>query len=159
MEAYQASYVRAVAAAAGCVIGNLEIDEGIDITLRHTSAVHTIQGNIARLEVQLKATTTFNPHAQSLSVKMKGSRYNELVVAGPHVPAILVALAMPSDPADWTIASHESLAIHHCAYWVNLAGRSETTAEEKTVQVSKAQIFNDVALCQMMARIGAGDAP
>lgn len=57
MESLQISYVCAVAAAAGCGIRSIEIDEGVDIVLTHISANHTaISDRVARLEIQMKAT-------------------------------------------------------------------------------------------------------
>jgi hypothetical protein len=160
MEALQQSYVRAVAAAAGCVIdGKPEIDEGVDLTLRHTSKAHNGDG-VARLEVQLKATSAFvHKTTTCVSAPMTRDRFNYFATVDPSVNKIVVILSMPAQQQYWTYARPKGLTIHHCAYWVNLAGLSPVMTETTTVHAPLSQVFDDIALCDMMERIGRGAAP
>ena len=71
-------------------------------------------------------------------------------------------MSVPKDLADWTAADHDSLSVRYCAYWVNVEGEpgvDETAVERVKVTAPKNQIFNDVALCDIMERIGRGGKP
>lgn len=159
MEAFQVGYVRAVAAAAGCVVNPApEIDEGIDLTLTHVATSHLIDK--ARLEIQLKAVSVpLAPGASNVSVRMKRVRYDELRIADPSVSKILVVMSVPPSQNDWIHASQNRLKVHHAAYWVNLDGAPATAAAQPTVSAPVSQIFDDIALCAMMGRIGQGLKP
>lgn len=162
MESLQAGYLRAVVAAAGCVVrGVAEIDEGVDMELTHTSSSHTaITDRVARLEIQMKATGVGLPSAGgTVQTSMSGQRYNYFETPDPSMHRIVVILAMPRDQAHWVFSRPKALSIHHCAYWVNLAGAGTSSAGSVTVQAPTTQPFDDVALCDMMERIGQGGAP
>jgi hypothetical protein len=157
MEAYQAGYLRAIAAAAGCIISRPEIDEGVDIGLTHRSSEHTVGDQVARLEVQMKSTSTgVFPPTSHVSARMTRKRHDELSVPNPTINKIVVILCMPADPKDWVLSEPEFLRMHHCAYWVNLAGSPAATAANPTVRAPISQVFDDVSLCEIMERIGKG---
>jgi hypothetical protein len=160
MEALQASYVRAVAAAAGCVIaGKPEIDEGVDIVLTHTADAHQAE-HVARLEIQMKSTSDFDGASNDyISASMTRKRWNYFCTSDPTIDKIIVIMFIPRDQQDWTIASHDTLSVRHCAYWVNIAGEPETAQDHITIKAPTSQIFDDVALCDMMERIGQGGKP
>lgn len=160
MEELQVSYIRAIAASAGCIVGSLNIDDGVDALLQHKSERHTyITDRVARLEIQLKATSRDISDTGHITVKMKRDRWEYFQTKDPSVSKIIVIMAMPSRQDHWTYARHKSLSIHYCGYWVNIADAADTGAAEPTVQASQEQIFNDIALCDMMERIGQGGAP
>ena len=161
MEALQSSYVRAVAASAGCTIqGVPEIDEGIDLLLRHSSVQHVARDGVARLEVQMKATHRFNTSEISpVSVRLRQDRYNELVLPNPTVDRILVVMCIPQNQAHWSYTRPKGLTVHHCCYWANLAGNPAATAHQPTATLSRQNVFDDVALCDIMERMGRGGAP
>lgn len=162
-EQFQIAYVNSVAAAAGCIVGELRIDDGIDLTLRHKASCHTsINDRVARLEVQLKATGSGLAHAKSgfVSAVMSKDRFEEFSIGagGQTLPKIVVILAMPVQQDDWIESSDAELRLRHCAYWVNLEGQT-TAAKRPTVKAPTSNRFDDVALIGMMARIGQGQKP
>lgn len=161
MEALQEAYLRAVAAAAGCVVtGRPEIDEGVDISLRHTSTQHTVNGSVAHLDVQMKATSTFaGKDTDYVSAKWRKDRYNDFTIIDPTIDRIVIILSLPTNQAHWTYLRPKALTVHYCAYWVNLAGLPEATIDEPVVIAPKLQPFDDIALCDMMERIGQGGSP
>ena len=159
MEAFQESYVRAVIAASGAVLGVPGIDEGVDLTLTHRADVHGDDG-VARLEIQLKSTAdASNIKDAHVSASMSAARYNYFRTPNPTIPKIVVILALPSVVDDWLLASHDELLIRHCCYWVNLAGEPAISTASTTVHAPRANIFDDHALCAMMERVGQGGAP
>jgi hypothetical protein len=159
-EAFQIGYVRSVAAAAGCVImGVPEIDEGIDIILSHTSTSHII-GDKARLEIQLKTTNTLVTAGMThISAPMKKSRFEEMSFVSPTVPKIVVVMSVPTSQNDWILATPDHMQVSHAAYWVNLDGAPAPTAARPSAKAPVEQLFDDVALCAIMARIGQGGKP
>jgi hypothetical protein len=161
MEQLQIAYVSAVAASSGCVLAKPEIDEGIDLSVTHTHAAHSaLNDRVARLEIQLKATHSSLPKgAASISAEMRRDRWEYYNVVAPTVHKIVVIMKMPDDPAYWTATSTKALAVRHCAYWVNIAGLPDGGAHRPTVAAPLSQVFDDIALCSMMERIGKGQAP
>ncbi len=160
MEQLQLGYIRTVAAAAGCnIVGVPEVDEGIDIVLSHKSNAHNGSGAVY-LEVQLKSTAAFAGDVpEFVSSQMRRDRYDEFRSDTPNMDRILVIMSMPDNAEDWLRASHDYLEVRHCAYWVNLRGEGEVSATKPTVKAPTLNVFDDVALCAIMARIGQGQAP
>jgi hypothetical protein len=161
MEALQESYLRAIVASAGCVVvGKPEIDEGVDLEIKHTSTAHTLSDGVARLEIQMKATSVYAGVATNkISVKMSGERFNHFAVKNPTMDKIVVIMSMPAKQEHWTYSRRKGLTIHHSAYWVNLAGENPVITSQTNVSAPTLQVFDDVALCDMMERIGRGDPP
>jgi hypothetical protein len=161
MEALQMSYLRAVAASAGCVFaGKPEIDEGVDVLLSHTADSHQ-HDRVAYLQVQMKSTSAFaGRDTDHVSASIRGERWNFFCTGNPTIGKIIVVMSVPKEQSHWTFARHKALSIHHCAYWINIVGQPTVAAESTaTVSAPKSQIFNDVALCDMMERIGRGGKP
>lgn len=161
MEALQFSYLRAVAASAGCIVSKPDIDDGIDVQLSHQSESHN-GDQVARLEVQMKATSrSAEKRSDYVAATMSRKRWNYYSTENPTINKIVVVMSLPRNQAQWTMAQHDSFSIYYCAYWVNLSGAPTPSngVENPTVKAPKSQIFDDVALCDMMERIGLGDRP
>lgn len=160
MEQFQLGYINAIAAAAGCNIsGTPSIDEGIDLVLSHRSTAHRRTG-AAYLELQLKSTSQFvDRNTNYVSSNMRADRYQEFISQDPSMDRIVVVMSLPSDPEEWLEATHDQLTLRHCCYWVNLRGADPSSAARPTFRASKDNIFDDVALCGIMQRIGQGGQP
>lgn len=160
MEQFQISYISAIAAAAGCnVVGAPTIDEGIDFMLTHKSDQHVKSGAVP-LEIQLKSTTQYDGlDVDYLESDMRADRYAEFTSLDPNINRIVVIMSIPKDQSTWLEASHEQLVLRNCSYWANLAGLPASTAKRPTFRTPKSKIFDDVALCGIMQRIGQGDRP
>ncbi|WP_181728180.1 DUF4365 domain-containing protein [Glutamicibacter soli] len=160
-EQLQLGYLRAVVAAAGCVIvGEPTIDEGTDIMIKHRRREPDNTIRDAFLELQLKATeSVFDPSAQYVTAKMRRDRYDEYRSTNLSVPKIVVVMTLPGEQKDWVTASHDALTIRHCSYWVNLAGAKASTAQRPTFRAPTANVLDDVALCLIMERIHNGGQP
>lgn len=157
MEMLQDSYLKAVAAAAGCQMAKPDPDDGIDWILTHSSKEHTADCQID-LKVQLKSTFQVEPNPQNgkVAVRVERRRF-EMLALSPVINArILVAMIVPRSVDFWIKASHDFLTLRHCAYWINLEGRDPGDAEEVTVSVQTTNVFDDISLCRMMKRLGEG---
>ncbi|WP_129787227.1 DUF4365 domain-containing protein [Promicromonospora panici] len=158
MEQFQIANVQAVAAAAGCTWSVPSIDEGIDMMLTHRSSSH--QYGEARLELQLKATHQLaNLHDDHVTVRMSRDRYDLFRSADVTIHRIVVAQWQPENPADWLQARPAGNLLRGPLHWVSLAGRPASDSEQVTISVPRANVFDDLALCEIMERIGQGGAP
>lgn len=159
MERFQVSYVSAVAAAAGCAVLSIDVDDGIDMMLSHRSTAHKKTG-AHLLEVQLKSTgKVLAPNATSVGSKMRQDRYEEHISTDPSVDRIVVIMAMPRNQSQWLTASRSHLMLRHCSYWVNLRGHPTSSAAKPRIKASTTRIFDDLALMGIMSRIGQGGTP
>jgi len=163
MEAFQESYVRGVAAAAGCAIGRPEIDEGVDVTLTHTAGIHLRGDNKAHLEVQMKSSAD-GPiqKGEFVSASLRRARYDEFRAEDVAVHKIIVILHMPADQANWLTVGPDALHLHHRAYWVSIRGLpqiADPQAASTTIHAPTTQVFDDIALCRIMQRIGQRGTP
>ncbi|MFF4416624.1 DUF4365 domain-containing protein [Streptosporangium sp. NPDC001559] len=160
MEMLQDSYLRAVAAAAGCTMAKPDPDDGIDWVLSHNSGLHTVDSQID-IKVQLKSTYQYDPNPPNghVSVKLSNDRLVFMAAEPVIIHRVLVAMIIPKEVAAWVVATHDFLSLRHCAYWAVLTGLKPTGKEETSVKVSTANVFDDIALCAIMKRIGAGGKP
>lgn len=162
MEQFQDAYVCSVVAAAGAVVsGRPAIDEGVDLTLTHRADSH-IDDGVARLEVQLKSTAAISARKDFLSIQVRNDRFNYLATKDPSTPKILVAMHVPESQEDWVRTESNYLKLHHHCFWINLDGFEpvENTRDRKTtVRVPTIEVFDDLALCKIMQRIGQGGKP
>lgn len=162
LENLERAYLSAVAAAAGCTFGEFNYDDGIDVFLKHRHPNHASVGSVdAFLQVQLKCTSQVGPNPPSgqVSRPFSNERFELYAEANPSIKKIVVTMIAPSDPGAWIRCSHDAMQLRHCCYWVNIAGRSPTGERDTIVVAPTSQVFDDVALCDIMCRIGQGGAP
>lgn len=157
MESFQVGVVQAIAAAAGCNVSAPIIDNGIDVDIWHE-----LPGDDdALLRVQLKAVTGgWNAARDLVSAQMSRKRFDQMRRAGSY-SSIVVVMDLPADPADWAWSHGSHTELRHDSYWVSLRGEAARPGESAKVSVSApaTNVFDDVALCQIMARIRAGGHP
>lgn len=161
MEQFQIGYIRSIAAAAGCVVvGTPEVDEGVDIVLSHKSSKHLSGDKMAYLAIQMKATAQYvGSGLDYVGSNMRNDRYNEFRSLNPTMHRIAVVMSLPANQADWMTASHDFLSVRHCSYWVNLAGAPASNAERPVFRAPISNIFDDIALCRIMERLGQSGKP
>ncbi|MEV6506037.1 DUF4365 domain-containing protein [Streptomyces sp. NPDC051642] len=160
MEMLQDSYLRAVAAAAGCTMAKPEPDDGIDWVVTHASELHEADCQID-LKIQLKSTWTSEPNPANgfVSVNLSNNRLKLLARKKVTVHRILVAMIIPEDIAAWVEANHDIFTLRHCAYWRSVTGLEPSGEDHTAVRVPTVRIFDDKALCAIMERIGKGGTP
>ncbi|MEU9890081.1 DUF4365 domain-containing protein [Sphaerisporangium sp. NPDC051011] len=162
MQTLQIGYLHAVAAAAGCSLQPHNQDyRGIDWDVTHGATSHLSEEAEATLKIQLKATTQYPlpPDGEDFALTLNNRHLTKLNYENPSVPRLLVAMLSPADMAEWLKADHEWTELRRCCYWVNLAGVQPSGKDRTTVRIPTRQIFDDVALCKIMLRVGAGGRP
>ena len=159
MEELEVGVITAIAASAGCnVVGRSVFDDGIDLDLRHSLP----NQELLSLRLQLKAVTGgWNAEKTQISAKVPVSRYDEYRLTNVSVHSIVVIMDVPSNMDDWLDCSGLNSEIRHKCYWVSLQGRGAFTGSGAivTVNASSSSLFDDQALCEIMARIRAGGKP
>ncbi|MEU8758371.1 DUF4365 domain-containing protein [Streptomyces sp. NPDC048659] len=162
METLQVGYLHAVAAAAGCSLSQPFPDNGIDWHVSHGAPGHTVDDEVT-IKVQLKCTYQLPPRTPGGPPAFSFTLDNEHLVKLARTPVavhkILVVMLVPRDREDWLRAGHDRLDLRHCCYWINLAGHPVTGRRRTTVRVPTTRIFDDRALCEIMARVGVGGSP
>ncbi|MCL2731683.1 MAG: DUF4365 domain-containing protein [Actinomycetia bacterium] len=160
METLQVGYLHAVAAAAGCSLAQPFPDDGIDWHISHRSRTHAVDDEVT-IKVQLKCTyqTAPNPPGPTFAFTLDNDHLAKLARTPVSVHKILVVMLVPRTQEEWLRAGHDRLELRHCCYWTNLAGHSVTGRYKTTVRIPTARIFDDRALCAIMARVGAGGRP
>jgi Domain of unknown function (DUF4365) len=159
METLQVGYLHAVAAAARCSIATPSPDRRLDWIALHQSEQHT-EDNEACLKIALKATAQVTtPKSDEFAFRLENAHLEYLSRPDPTVKRILVVMILPKDIRRWIRADKQQLELRHCCYWVNLEGQQPSGESKTTVKVPAGQIFDDVALCNIMKRIGSGGRP
>lgn len=160
METLQVAYLHAVAAAAGCSLSQPFPDNGIDWHVSHGSRTHLVDDEVT-VKIQLKATQQIAPAptAPWFGFTLDNDHLRKLARDRVAVPKILVVMLLPRSVEQWLSARPDALELRHCCYWVNLAGHPVTGRHRTNVRVPTAKVFDDRALCDIMARVGAGGSP
>ncbi|MCH0540549.1 DUF4365 domain-containing protein [Streptomyces sp. MUM 203J] len=160
METLQVGYLHAVAAAAGCTLSQPFPDNGIDWHLSHSAPGHTVDDEVT-IKIQLKATHQIPPRppGPTFPFTLDNGHLAKLARTPVAVHKILVVMLVPRTQDDWLRAHHDRLDLRHCCYWTNLAGHPVTGRHRTTVRIPTSRIFDDRALCGIMARVGTGGTP
>ncbi|MGV9250401.1 DUF4365 domain-containing protein [Streptomyces sp. NPDC003697] len=177
METLQVGYLHAVAAAAGCSLSQPFPDNGIDWHVSHSAPGHTVDDEVT-IKVQLKCTYQLAPDAPArlpvpgerpappsprlgrfFSFTLDNDHLAKLARTPVSVHRILVVMIVPRLQEQWLRAGHDRLDLRHCCYWINLAGHPITGRHRTTVRIPTSRIFDDRALCEIMARVGTGGRP
>jgi hypothetical protein len=134
-EALCRAYVRAIAAQAGVICGDIVQDFGIDMFLRgveHQEQAYRDTG--PQIDLQLKSTTRAEVKEPEVVYDLEVRAYNLLRLPVRERPRLLVLLVLPEDETQWLSQSVEELILRRCAYWVTLQG-AELTTNQTTVRI------------------------
>lgn len=160
MEALHNAHFRAAVAAAGCTAAKPEPDDGIDWLVTHRSHNHTL-GRTVHIEVQLRSTSRVCPPlGEYFPFALDADTFDRLTERA-HIPRILIVGVLPSGIDQWIYADQSSdvLQLRHLSYWYNVQATERVGKTQSTLQIPTAQVFDDLALCEIMTRVGKGGAP
>jgi hypothetical protein len=160
-EALGRAYVRAVAAQAGWICSEPDLDYGIDLCLRAVrtrGARHADVGG--QFDVQLKSTTRASVTDTEVLFDLDVKNYDDLREPGENCPRILVVFVMPEDEARWLSQSAEELVLRHCAYWISLEGYPPRAATNTVrVTIPRGMVFSVEAVGEILARLRERKSP
>jgi hypothetical protein len=143
------AYIAAVAARAGCQLLSLPVDRaGVD------HIILPIKGRITlTIYVQAKATSGLKRIGDGVefSFNLDRKTYNKLRSL-EDVPALLVVLDLPAEPAAWLSVSVDALILRRAAYWLDLRGAPSIKTKSKNLRIPAANLFDDRAIINIMER-------
>ena len=150
-ERLSVAYMTAVAARIGCEVREFHVQRnGLDVT------ISAIDGIKAKIDVQLKATSTDCIKATDVVFDLEVETYDELRSVHVQSPQLLVVLVLLEDAAEWLALNEESLVLKRCADWLNLQGRpAVSNTETIRVRLPRSNIFGPEALRNLMERTEA----
>ena len=157
-EALSRAYVRAIAAQAGVICGDIMQDYGIDMFLRGLER----QGQEyldtgPQIDLQLKSTTRAEVREAKVVYDLDVRAYNMLRTAPGTRPRLLVLLVLPDDEAQWVSQSVEELILRKCAYWTSLHGAEPTTNQANVrIVIPAANVFSIEAVRAIMGALRGG---
>lgn len=158
MEQMHNAHFQACVAAAGCTSAKPAPDDGIDWLVSHRSSTHKI-GRTARVEVQLKSTSCHeSPDGPHFPFRLDAATFDRLTERS-HVPRLLVVCLLPPEVDEWIVADRTRTTLHlrRLSYWFVPQPDHRTGRTQSTIYIPTDQVFDDLALCDIMRRIGRGE--
>ena len=159
-EALSRAYIQAIAARAGMSCSSRAVDYGIDVTVHEISRRGRRYGETGfRIDFQAKSTDAAAMTATDVLYDLDVKNYDDLRIAPPGGPRLLVVLVLPDDEAQWTDQTEEYLLLRRGAYWVSLMGH-QPVSNVRTVRLAlpRANLFTIEALRELMRRNSEGEA-
>jgi hypothetical protein len=135
-EALSRAYVRAVAAQAGVICGDMVQDFGTDMFLRavrQSDQQYVDDG--PQSDLQLKSTTRAEVRETEVAYDLEVRAYNWLRQDAVTQARLLVLLVLPEDESQWLSQSVEDLILRRCAYWTSLRGAAPTP-NQATIRIN-----------------------
>lgn len=159
MEKVQEAQFRASAAAAGCSIAKPDPDDGTDWVVFHRNADHVVARQVS-IEVQLRSTSQIAPPlGDELAFAVDNDTFDRLTER-TIFPRVLIVCILPPNIEEWVNADQVDgiFQLRHLSYWHSLYGTAKTGRTQTTVHIPTSHVFDDVALCNIMQRVGRGEA-
>lgn len=155
---FSLAFTHAIVASARCTVSNIVSDvEGIDYTIRQV-ARHKRHSR-AIVDVQMKCTYQDVLKDDGVHWKLLKDHYDALRDEETYVHKILVVLVVPRDHQDWLVSDEQGMLLRKAAYWANLEGLPEITADSKTVVLPRENRFTVEQLLGILQRVGDGGTP
>jgi hypothetical protein len=154
------AYVAAVAARAGCKLGNWSQDSGcLDVTV---ATATTFGGGLAapKLDLQLKASAKPRIAKDGLLSWSLSRAHFDTLRRRAQIPHLLIALILPEREDEWMAQSEQELSMRRCAYWIHLLGEPPISSNERkstTISIPECQLFSPAALLALLERSGRGE--
>jgi len=144
-------------------------DHGIDVSFEYSDPLAAAgMDPMATLRAQLKTWTGLSPAAAAVASNgtftypLKNKNLVKLNYDPPTEHKILILMLIPSLPQDWIASQPDEEVLRVSCYWVNLRGvapSSSSMDSTTSVTISTKNVFDDVALCDIMQTIRTGGTP
>ncbi|HYT90311.1 MAG TPA: DUF4365 domain-containing protein [Gemmataceae bacterium] len=160
-EALSRAYVRAIAAQAGVICGELGQDYGIDMYLRTVPVMGQRYIDMGdQLDLQLKSSTRPRVSETEVVHDLEVRAYDVLRATTLGCPRLLVLLVLPEDESQWLSQSVEELILRRCAFWMSLRG-APATPNQATIRISipGTNLFSVDAVRRLMQQLSEGGRP
>ncbi len=154
---FSVAFVHAISSVSNLVMNVHSVDiDSVDLTISSTG--HNGYSKLPRIDVQLKATSNPVFQKDGMHFPLSIKNYNDLRVAAPMVPRILVVLAVPKNQCDWLNCEQDKMVLFKHAYWVSIRGAEQVeNLTTKTVLLPGEQQFTPDVLQSIMGRLQMGE--
>jgi hypothetical protein len=135
-EALSRAYVRAIAARAGAICGDMVQDFGTDMFLRGVEqSGQQYFDNGPQVDLQLKSTSRAEVREIEVLHDVEVRAYDWLRQDSVIQPRFLVLLVLPEDESQWLTQSIDEMILRRCAFWLSLRGAAPT-GNESTIRIT-----------------------
>ena len=158
MEQIHNAQFTASAAAAGCSVAKPCPDDGLDWVVMHRTANHPKRRQ-AQIEVQLRSTSQITPpDGDNFPFPVDNATFDRLT-EDAYYQRLLIVCLLPANIEEWIYADRlgSVFQLRHLSYWRSLRNEPRTGNTQTTVRIDTANVFDDLALCEIMKRIHAGE--
>jgi Domain of unknown function (DUF4365) len=125
--------------------------EGVDLTIQAAGPRRP------RIDIQLKATINLGEAKDGVFQFPLKRRNYDLLRELTVTPRILVVVDLPKLESDWLSVTSDQLVMRRCAYWLSLAGASESNNNTSiTVSIPVAKRFDIEGLQALMEQARTG---
>jgi len=156
-EQFSCAYLMAVAAKAGCVLGELRVDDdSVDWVIRHK-----MEGNKnprPEIDIQLKCTQNFYEQKGLYKFALSKKNYDDLRLTNLSHPRILVIVNIPREDHLWLSLTGNELILRKCGYWLSIEGLPNVKNKSTiTVNIPARNVFSPFTLLSLLERISNGE--
>ncbi|MCS4242666.1 MULTISPECIES: DUF4365 domain-containing protein [Rhizobium/Agrobacterium group] len=154
---FSISYVRAVAAAAGCGVAVPEPDDDkVDVTISSR-----VKGTVQRsplINIQVKCQASGVATGSTVPYVIDADTYESLIDPYHVVPRILVVVLVPNDMQTWLNHNSAATTFRHCGYWVCLKNEPPLPIGQgtRTIHLPIQNRFDPFQLQAMMQQVADG---
>jgi hypothetical protein len=135
-EALSRAYVRAIAAQAGVICGDMVQDFGTDMFLRGVQQIdQEYFDNGPQVDLQLKSSTRAEVRENRVLHDLEVRSYNWCRQDAVTKPRFLLLLVLPDDEWQWLTQSVEELILRRCVFWLSLRGAAPTD-NQSTIRIT-----------------------
>lgn len=154
---FSVSYVRAIAAAAGCSVSIPEPDDDkVDVTL--ASRVRGMVQRSPHINVQVKCEASGSINGTTVPYQIDAETYDSLIDPTHIIPRILVVVLVPDNMQHWLDHGAHEMSFRHCGYWMCLKNQPPLPPgqDSKVVHIPEANRFDPFQLQAMMHQVADG---
>ena len=155
-ELFSFAYINAVAARVGFEMSLKRLDhDGVD------GRLESLDAPARQINFQAKSTSRNEVwKGDHIAFELPITNYDQLRDTEATVPAILIVVLLPADPADWLTHTEDQLCLRRCAYWLSLRDEPEVSnRNSKTVHIPTANMFDQHQLVSMLSRFYRRQGP
>jgi hypothetical protein len=157
------AFVKAIAADAGFILREYELDYGLDGKFSEVEYNIYDEGHKRFCETgfgidfQLKATTDIEHKNEHIIYDLEAKNYNDLVKTNVGTPRILILYLMPKERNEWLKVNSSSTTMQKCAWWCSLKGGLPTSnSQSKRIKIPDGNLLTPAELCKLISRVKEG---
>jgi Domain of unknown function (DUF4365) len=160
-EGLSRAYLMAVVARAGAIIYSPQFDYGVDGTIarvRRIAGGRYVEDGV-KFDFQLKASTRWQLHGDSLNYALEAKTYNDIVrrsVRAVATPLLLILMCLPEDQTAWLDNDEQRMVLRNCCYWTTLSGDLTDNQNTVTISIPRRRLLTPSTLVELLTATERG---